>query len=159
IPNPVSPLLHAMPHWFHNLGVLYNHLCEVVLPFFVFGPRLARHIAGVLLVVFQVILIVSGNLSFLNWLTIVPILACFDDSLLVRVLPRFLTARAGRARESARPSLAQAIAVGLLVALVAFLSYWPIANLLSSGQRMNAAFDRLSLVNTYGAFGSVGKVR
>lgn len=27
----------------------------------------------------QVVLIISGNLSFLNWLTIVPSLACFDD--------------------------------------------------------------------------------
>ena len=30
-------------------------------------------------ILFQVILIISGNLSFLNWLTIVPSLACFDD--------------------------------------------------------------------------------
>ena len=30
--------------------------------------------------VLQVVLIVSGNLSFLNWLTIVPSLACFDDA-------------------------------------------------------------------------------
>lgn len=28
----------------------------------------------------QVVLIVSGNLSFLNWLTIVPSIACFDDA-------------------------------------------------------------------------------
>jgi len=27
----------------------------------------------------QIILIISGNLSFLNWLTIVPALALFDD--------------------------------------------------------------------------------
>ena len=27
----------------------------------------------------QSVLIISGNLSFLNWLTIVPALACFDD--------------------------------------------------------------------------------
>lgn len=26
------------------------------------------------------LLIISGNLSFLNWLTIVPSIACFDDS-------------------------------------------------------------------------------
>ena len=28
----------------------------------------------------QVVLIISGNLSFLNWLTILPCLACFDDA-------------------------------------------------------------------------------
>jgi len=27
-----------------------------------------------------VVLIISGNLSFLNWLTILPSLACFDDA-------------------------------------------------------------------------------
>ena len=35
----------------------------------------------------------------------------------------------------------------------------PVANMVSSRQVMNTSFDRLNLVNTYGAFGSVGKVR
>lgn len=39
--------------------------------------------ARVFSVSLQVVLIVSGNLSFLNWLTIVPSLSCFDDSALV----------------------------------------------------------------------------
>jgi hypothetical protein len=43
--------------------------------------------------------------------------------------------------------------------LVAVLSIGPVANLLSARQAMNTSFDRLALVNTYGAFGSVGRVR
>ncbi len=35
--------------------------------------------------VLQVVLILSGNLSFLNWLTILPALFCFDDVSLQRV--------------------------------------------------------------------------
>lgn len=35
----------------------------------------------------QVVLILSGNLSFLNWLTIVPSLACFDDASLGFLFP------------------------------------------------------------------------
>lgn len=35
----------------------------------------------------QVVLIISGNLSFLNWLTIVPSLACFDDAALGFLFP------------------------------------------------------------------------
>ena len=31
---------------------------------------------------FQVVLILSGNLSFLNWLTILPSIMCFDDKIL-----------------------------------------------------------------------------
>ena len=73
---------------------LMNHAAELVAPWFMLGPRRVRHAAGAVMLAFQGALIASGNLSFLNWLTIVPILACFDDSLLRRVLPRALVARA-----------------------------------------------------------------
>jgi hypothetical protein len=43
--------------------------------------------------------------------------------------------------------------------LVLFLSYWPMRNMLSAGQRMNMSFNAFHLVNTYGAFGSVGRTR
>src|SRR6185436_1779873 len=43
--------------------------------------------------------------------------------------------------------------------LVALLSINPVINLMSPGQVMNTSFNRLDLVNTYGAFGSVGKER
>ena len=159
IPSPLSPLFHFASHWTHQLGVLFNHLCELICPFFVFGPRLARHISGIALVGFQVFLILSGNLSFLNWLTLVPILACFDDSLLERLLPpRLRTMLRARPREE-KPARSQAIAAGLLACLVAVLSIAPAANLMSRHQIMNTAHDPLELVNSYGAFGSVGKER
>jgi len=45
--------------------------------------------------------------------------------------------------------------------LIGVLSWPVILNLVGSGRRqvMNASFDRFHLVNTYGAFGSVGKTR
>jgi len=42
---------------------------------------------------------------------------------------------------------------------VALLSIGPVRNLLSPHQAMNTSFNRLELVNTYGAFGSVGRER
>jgi hypothetical protein len=108
---------------------------------------------------FQAMLIASGNLSFLNWLTIVPILACFDDALLRRLLPRALVRRAERAAAAARPSRAQQRLSLALAALVALLSIGPVLNLVSEGQVMNTSFDRFALVNTYGAFGTVGRER
>ena len=42
---------------------------------------------------------------------------------------------------------------------VALLSIAPIANMLSSRQLMNASFEPLHLVNTYGAFGSITRDR
>jgi hypothetical protein len=159
IPNPLSRALHFMPKWLHMLGAFWNHLNELVAPWFAFGPRRARHLAGFLLGSFQVILILSGNLSFLNWLTIVPAVACFDDSLLGHILPRRLVRRAKQARENAQVSRSQKALVPALVLLVAALSIFPVVNMLSSHQAMNTSFNRLYLVNTYGAFGSVGRER
>jgi len=159
IPNPLSRFLHFMPYWFHKLGALWNHLNELVAPWFVFGPRRLRHIAGFLLLSFQIILILSGNLSFLNWLTIIPGLACFDDSLLCRILPRRLGDRAMQACGKAEVSRSHQALVSALFLLVAALSLLPVANLLSSRQAMNTSFSQLHLVNTYGAFGSVGRER
>jgi hypothetical protein len=159
IPNPLSWWLHFRPHWFQKLGTLWNHFVELVVPWFAFYPALARHIAGVLLVSFQGFLIVSGNLSFLNWLTIVPSLACFDDSLLRKVLPQALVNRSEAAAQTAQASRAQEIAAAALAVLVAVLSIAPVTNVLSARQVMNTSFTRLHLVNTYGAFGSVGRER
>jgi hypothetical protein len=46
-----------------------------------------------------------------------------------------------------------------VAAVIALLSIQPVLNMLSSQQIMNTSFDRLNLVNTYGAFGSVGRER
>ena len=159
IPNPLSWWLHWRPHWFHQFGVLWNHFIELIVPWFAFWPRLGGHVAGGLLVSFQVVLILSGNLSFLNWLTIVPMLACFDDSLMRRVVLKPLANRAASAAAAAQPSpVHNALAAGLVV-VVALLSLNPVANMLSPNQIMNTSFNQLHLVNTYGAFGSVGRER
>ncbi|HEY8041607.1 MAG TPA: lipase maturation factor family protein, partial [Polyangiaceae bacterium] len=114
------------------------------------------------LVLFQASLIASGNLSFLNWLTIVPALACVDDTLWVRLL-RFLPG-ARRAALLERfagltASRLQRRVPQVLGVVVALLSVAPVMNLASCEQRMNTSFDPLDLVNTYGAFGSVDRER
>lgn len=159
IPNPLSPWFHFLPSFVHRIGVAFNHLVELGAPWLVFGPRTARLLAGLAMFGFQALLILGGNLSFLNYLTIVPILACFDDAFLRRVLPATLVARSDRARHEAEPSAWQNRAAWVLVSLVAVLSVNPVANLVSRDQIMNTSFDALALVNTYGAFGSVGRER
>ena len=159
IPNPISRYLHFAPHWFHKFGTAWNHFTELIVPWFSFYPRRARHIAGLLLIGFQIILIISGNLSFLNYVTIIPFLACFDDTLLGRILPKALVRRAERCAEESQPSrINNAIAVALSI-LVAYLSLAPVVNMASGQQLMNYSFTPLDLVNTYGAFGTVGRER
>ncbi len=159
IPNPISRYLDFSPHWLLKFETAWNHFVELVVPWFTFGPRLARHVAGVLLVTFQMFLIISGNLSFLNYLTIVPFLACFDDTFLRRVLPNAVVRRAERAAQESRPALTQSGLTIALSILVAWLSVPVVLNLVSGRQLMNYSFNPLDLVNSYGAFGTVGRER
>jgi Lipase maturation factor len=169
IPNALSPLFNAAPVWFLKTQVGVNHLVEVVAPWFAFGPRRARLVAGTAFILFQITLILSGNLSFLNWLTIIPALACFDDRALLRLVPKRLRERVaarfgldaeGHPVETFRPiSKPHRIAGWAYFALVVPLSIDPVLNLLSERQAMNTSFEPFRLVNTYGAFGSVGKER
>lgn len=160
IPNPLSRVLHFAPAWFNKLGVLWNHFVELVVPWFGFYGRWVRHVAGFLMASFMVILIASGNLSFLNWLTIIPCLACFDDHFWRRVLPRFLVAASdASAAEEVRPSAGHRFTSLGYAVVVAVLSIRPVGNLISSSQAMNTSFDKLHLVNTYGAFGSIDRER
>ena len=166
VPNPLSPWLHHMPHWVHAAGVLFNHVAELVAPWFILlGSRRTRLIGAVIMTLFQLSLIVSGNLSFLNWLTLIPVVACFDDDALRRLLPRRLRVWVDRrtARADAdgrdRPTAAARVVTTALAILIAVKSIEPIANLLSKHQIMNTTFDRFALVNTYGAFGSVDTIR
>lgn len=159
-PGPLSYYFHFMPAWTHTAGVLFNHLAELIAPFGVFGPRRVRILAGAVIVLFQTLLILSGNLSFLNWLTIVIALACFDDGVFSRLLPALWRRRLDGLRRSLRaPSRGRRVASAAIGVLVGLLSLGPVVNLLSERQHMNDSFNPFDFVNTYGAFGSVERTR
>ncbi len=155
IPNPTSRWFHFMPHAVLRTGTFFCFVAELGAPWFAFWPRWGRLGAGVVMVGFQLVLISSGNLSFFNWLTIVPALACFDDHFLRWFLPPVLVEWAAEAQAAARRSLARTIVSWCLVGLIGLLSIQPVLNLFSPHQMMNTSFDQFHLVNTYGAFGSI----
>jgi hypothetical protein len=162
IPNPLSPLFHAMPHGVLASGVVFNHFVELIAPWLLFMPRPLRLVAGTSMLLFQIVLVLSGNLAFLNWLTIVPVLACLDDDAILRVMPRRLRAWVRARLAPAMPAklTGHHIAVIAFACIVFVKSLAVVDNLFfAKRQAMNRDFDRLSLVNTYGAFGSVGDVR
>jgi hypothetical protein len=159
MPGPLSRWFHFLPRAILRSGVWYNWLAELIAPWFIFWPRIARHIAGVVIVLLQIILIFSGNLSFLNWLTVIPALSCFDDGFWGRLFPRRIVQRATKAEASADPSHPMNVMAWVVTVVVCLLSIQPVFNMLSPSQVMNTSYDPLNLVNTYGAFGSVGTER
>jgi hypothetical protein len=159
IPGPLSRWFHFLPRPVLQIGVWFNFLAELVAPWFAFGPRIARHIAGAVIVLFQLTIFISGNLSFLNLLTIIPALACFDDGFWSKLLPNKLVRKAATAAANAETSRPMLTTAWVVTAIVVLLSIEPVINMLSRGQIMNTSFDPLDLVNTYGAFGTVGRER
>jgi hypothetical protein len=154
-----------MPAQIHYLGGAINHFVELVAPFMLLMSRTPRLLGGLIQLGFQGLIIASGNLSFLNYLTIVPAVACFDDGFLqplFRFSPATLIAVAARRKGDAEAGSIlrwSHLSAYVATACIAYLSVPVVANLLSASQVMNTSFSPFAIVNTYGAFGSVGKVR
>ncbi|WP_037602295.1 lipase maturation factor family protein [Streptacidiphilus rugosus] len=144
MPGPLSWWFHHLPRPLHRVEAGANHVVQLGAPFALFLPQPGATVAAGLVVVTQLWLVLSGNFAWLNWLTITLALGAVSSG----------TERA----YPAGPLWFQAAALAY-AALVLVLSYRPARNLLSSRQVMNRSFDSLHLVNTYGAFGSVTRLR
>ncbi|MFN7996596.1 MAG: lipase maturation factor family protein [Bryobacteraceae bacterium] len=152
MPNPLSWFLHWGPEWTHKGGVAFNHFGELIVPFVYFLPQPVASIAGVITIVFQGSIFISGNLSWLNALTMMLAFSTLDDRFISRLLPL-------RIPETHPPPITHRVAVIALGILVAYLSIEPVRNMLSSSQIMNTVYNRFHLVGTYGAFGSITRPR
>ena len=156
MPGPLSWFFHHLPKPLHRIEVAGNHFAQLVVPFGLFTPQPAASVAAALIVVTQLWLVASGNFAWLNWLTIILAFSAIDQSWAARLLPGLLPL--AHAVLAAPPEWFAALVIAFTGAML-FLSYWPMRNMLSSQQRMNMSFNPFHLVNTYGAFGSIGRVR
>lgn len=152
LPNPLSWYFHRLPKVSHRFGVLFSHFVQVIVPFGLFAPQPVASIAAALTIFQQLWLIISGNYSWLNWLTALLGVAGFSDRILAAILPL-----------SAPHLLPRPLAFDILIyvigAATVLLSVQPVLNLFSRNQKMNFSYNRFHLVNTYGAFGRVGRER
>jgi Lipase maturation factor len=153
LPGPLSWWFHHLPMPLHRVEVAANHVAQLVVPFLLFTPQPVAGIAAAIIIATQLWLMLSGNFAWLNAVTIALALPALGDGILGWLLPISPPA------ELVDAPLWHDVLVVAVTALVAVLSYRPVANLLSPHQVMNTAFDPLRLVNTYGAFGSITRVR
>src|SRR3954466_6124616 len=86
MPNPASCLYHSAPEWVNKGGVLFNHFAELIVPFGLLLPQPIAGIAGIITIIFQLFIISSGNLSWLNWLTLFLAFSTIDGKFLSAVI-------------------------------------------------------------------------
>ena len=184
MPGPLSRRLHFLPRPVHLYATASNHVIELAAPFLLclgllpFGAAFVRSY-GLIHLGFHLTLLFSGNLSFLNYLTMIPALACFDDVFWRTLLLAPQRQNLGGALPSM--SLLKPVIHALGLSFFFWLNAPVYRNLFTPSstrlerpprQAMNAAFDRLvstpfgtanlrnfRLANTYGAFGSVTNSR
>lgn len=149
MPGPLSWHFHHLPRWMHRVEALANHGAQLVVPFVLFAPQPAAGVAAGIVIVTQGWLMISGNFSWLNALTITLAVSAVSGTAVGVSAPDNLTA----------PPLWYGTLIIAVTAGIAVLSYWPVRNLLGRGQVMNYSFNQFHLVNTYGAFGSVTRDR
>jgi len=94
LPHRLSHVVHHLPAVFHQVCVAVMFVIELVLPFFVFGPRRFKQIACAAFVGLMVLITATGNYGFFNLLTVALCLALLDDRALRRIFPLLRDARA-----------------------------------------------------------------
>lgn len=155
MPGPLSWFFHHLPKPLHRVEVAGNHFAQLIVPFGLFAPQPVASVAAAIIVITQLWLVASGNFAWLNWVTILLACSAIDDASVASLLPGGLVP----AHDGPAAPAWFAVLVAAVSAAVLFMSYWPIRNMLSSRQRMNMSFNSFYLVNTYGAFGSIGRIR
>lgn len=153
MPNPLSWWFHHLPRVSHRVEVATNHVTQLVVPFALFTPQPYAAVAGGLIIVTQAWLVLSGNFSWLNVVTMVLAFSALGDGALDGLLPA-----SPPAALDDPPTWFVGVVIALAV-LMAVLSWWPLRNMVSRHQRMNFSFNRFHLANAYGAFGTVTRER
>ena len=92
LPSPLSWYTHHLPEAVLMTATGLSLFIELLIPFLIFTPRNIRHLAGMIFIFFQIIILLTGNYNFFNVLTIFMILFLFDDAAIIKIFPNRLIA-------------------------------------------------------------------
>ena len=155
LPTPVAYYAYRAPTWLLDAATAATLVIELAVPFLLFCPRVARRVGAFLLLFLQLLILLTGNYAFFNFLALALCLWAFDDrtfSPFRRVL-RFQFPR----RFSLPDTPATRLAGNLCVLLLLLLGALQLRDSLSPGSRMSPSKPLLLLqpfeiVNSYGLF-------
>ena len=81
LPAWTAWFVHHLPGSIHRLSTAMTLVMELFLPFLIFAPRALRLIGFMAFVFLQVFILVTGNYTFFNWLTILLCMLLLDDAM------------------------------------------------------------------------------
>ena len=157
LPTPIAWYMHLLPNWFQTASVVFMFVIELGAPLLIFMGRRLRPAAAAGIALLQILILLTGNYTYFNWLAIALCIPLLEDSYWVRVVSARLAARARLAFPVVAPGrwergisvallgLVGAISGGQLLGTFTHLRPAPLAAL----ERLVAPFQ---IVNTYGLF-------
>ncbi len=158
LPTLAGWYFHQLPELFQKLSVAAMFAVELGAPFLIFFPRRIRHAGALAMIAFQLLIMLTGNYTFFNWLTVALCLLLFDDQSIRGVLRRSRRAPAVVVA-ALSPATRRARAFGVVVALVmGFLSLTAFTAQLTRGDVPRFALELVfraqsfHVVGTYGLF-------
>lgn len=169
LPNPIAWFLHKMPLAYHQFETGMVLLIEIGVPFLIFGTRAMRHVAAVVLILLQILIMLTGNFAFFNWLTIAICITLLDDFAIESITPRSLRCRRRwRKHRSVRPTK-QTIALivsSVIIVFIGTLNVLQLCRMFGFGSFINFTLQpavklqhAFHLVNNYGLFAVMTKTR
>ncbi len=106
LPTPLSWLTQKQPEFIAKLSTFLVFVFELILPACLLSfSRRARLIAGSGFVLLMILIMLTGNYAFFNWLTIALSICLLDDDFVFAILPRSLR----RAKKQGRISVKSGI--------------------------------------------------
>jgi hypothetical protein len=79
LPTPLAWFMNQLPDWFQGISCLYLFGVELAVPFMIFGPRRFRPVVFWIQVSLQLLILMSGNYCFFNFLTLALCLLVLED--------------------------------------------------------------------------------
>ena len=155
LPTPLAWYAARVPHWVLVGGTAATFVVELGLVFLIFLPRRLRAVAAWSVLLFQLLIVLTGNYNFFNLLSMLLCVFLFDDAALRRLLPARLGSWVrGRAPHPDRRTTIIATVLALIVVPVGLNRIWqrftrtnlPVAGMLSE------VVSPLLIVNSYGLF-------
>jgi hypothetical protein len=142
LPTPLAWYMQQLPDWFQKATVGVVFLVELLVPFLFFAPRRIRRIAAWITIGFQVLILLTGNYTFFNWLTIALCMWLFVEPEAPGVAPERLSHRV--------ITIVLASVIGVLSGLLCLqLFSLPLPQ---GGEAILRIADSLRMVNSYGLF-------
>ena len=157
LPTPLAWYAHHLPQGVLTASTAATFVIELGLPFLIFCPRRLRFVAAFGILWLQVLILLTGNYTFFNLLTMALCLVLFDDAALRKVLPQRVIGFVQPRVRDMKPGKIVSFAAGALALLIVFVSLVQIHAVF--GGRISAPamwlYDEIAplrIVNTYGLF-------